>query len=148
MSIVRCGREEQAMFESGSDFTYGPGYLRIDRVLRPARWGSMMGFIKNHQTAAAKCPKPIDQRTRVVFIDQEAMRDQKTGMRIPGIHTEAALASHSAYVILVENFEGQSKPGVQFLLPLNEHGRRARHDDVAHLLPKQQLPRNKSGFDC
>jgi hypothetical protein len=75
------------------------------------------------------------------------VRYQKTGMSAPGIDAESAFAADSFHVILIENLEGQAKAGVEFVLPLEQHGRWTGDDDLARLLAQQQLPRDQSCFN-
>jgi hypothetical protein len=68
-------------------------------------------------------------------------------VRTPGIDAETALAPNPLEVVLVENFKRQTETCLKFLLPLQEHGWRTGHHDLAHLLAQQQLAGNESCFD-
>ena len=68
-------------------------------------------------------------------------------MRAPRIDAETPFATDPLHVVLVENLEDKPETGFQFVLPLQEHRRRAGNDDFADLLPQQQLAGDQSGFD-
>ena len=68
-------------------------------------------------------------------------------MRAPGVDAEAALAADPRHVVLVEDLEGQAEAALQFVLPLEEHRRRAGDDDFADLLAEEQLAGDQPGLD-
>src|ERR1700674_3487719 len=62
----------------------------------------------------------------------------------PGVNAEAAFPSNLGNEVFVEDFEEEAKALLEFLLPLEQHRRRAGHYDFANLLAHQQLPRNQA----
>ena len=42
-------------------------------------------------------------------------------MCAPRIHTEATFLSHTFDIVFIEDFEGESEAGFQFVLPLEQH---------------------------
>ena len=135
------------MLEPWGEVAHGAGDLGVDGIMLAARWRGVMGFIQDEQRAAAEGPQPVAQWSCIGFVDEQAVRHQESDMRTPRIDAEAARTPHLLHVFLVENHEGQTEAGVQFLLPLQEHGRGAGHDDLAHLLAQQQLAGNEPGFN-
>src|SRR5215831_15533412 len=107
----------------------------------------MMGFIEDQKRSAAKCAEPVPQGPHVHFADQQPMRNEETRVRGPGIHAEPTFAPDALHVLLVEDLEGESKPVLELVLPLEQHGWRTRNDDLANLLPDQQLARDQAGFN-
>src|SRR5919109_4996246 len=106
------------MFEAVRDVPDRLRYLRVDGVLLAARRGGMMGFIQDQQCSATKRAEPVPQRPHIRLVDQQTMRDQKTRVRGPGIHSESAFAADTFHVVLVEDLEGQPESILQLLLPL------------------------------
>src|ERR1039458_7473844 len=106
-----------------------------------------MGFVQDEEAAWAEGAEPVAQRPGVRLVNQEALRNQKPRVRGPGVDPEAALAAYSLNVILVKNFKPQAEAGIEFVAPLEQHGRRAGHDNFSHLLAEQKLAGDKTGFD-
>ena len=125
VAVVRRGRQEQPVLEPRGQVAHGPGDLRVDGVPLAARRGGVMGLVEDQQRAAAEGPQPVAERPGVGLVDQQAMRDQEAGMRAPRIDAEAALAPDPLHVLLVEDRKRQAEAGVEFVLPLQEHRRRA-----------------------
>ena len=75
------------------------------------------------------------------------MRDQKPGVRGPGIDAIAALLPHAGDVILVENLKDHAEALLQLLLPLQQHRGRAGDDDVLDFLPEQEFAGNQPGLN-
>lgn len=68
-------------------------------------------------------------------------------MRRPGVYPEAAFAANTFHVVLVEDLEQETEPRFEFLLPLKQHRRRAGHDDLSHLLAKEQFAGDEAGLN-
>ena len=68
-------------------------------------------------------------------------------MRGPRIDPEPSRLAGLGQICLVEKAKGQAEAGLQFILPLQQHGRRAGHHDLPDLFPQQQLAGNQPGFD-
>ena len=122
------------MFETRSKIADRSGDLRIDRILLAAGWGGMVSFIQNQHCPTPKSPQVIAKWTSVGFIDEQAMRDQESGVSTPGIDAEPSLSTHTLHIVLVKNFESQTEACFQFFFPLEEHRRRARDEDFANFL--------------
>src|ERR1039458_5482315 len=106
-----------------------------------------MGFVQDEEAAWAEGAEPVAKRPGVRLVNQEALRNQKPRVRGPWVDTEAALAAHSLNVILVQNFKPQAEPGIEFVAPLEQHRRRAGHDDFSNLLAEKKLTGDQAGFD-
>src|SRR5208282_3795429 len=97
--------EEKTVLEPPGQVEDGPGDLRLDRVLRPARGRGVVGLVENQQRAGAEGAEPVAQRCGVSFVNQQAVRDQKPGVGRPGIDPVATLLTYPGDVILVEDLE-------------------------------------------
>ena len=92
-------------------------------------------------------PSQLRRGPRIGLVDQQAVGNQKTGMGGPGIDAEASFASNLGNEVFVEDLEQEAKALLEFLLPLEQHRRRAGHHDFANLLAHQQFPRNQAGLN-
>ncbi len=147
MAVVRRRGEKQTVFEALGQFLHGSGGLRVDRVSLPAGWGRVVCLVQDQQCGGAEIAEPVEHRSGVTLVDQQAVRDQETGVRRPRVYSEAAFAADALHVFLVEDFEDEPEAGFEFLLPLEQHRRRAGHDDLSHLFAKQQFAGNQAGLD-
>ena len=147
VAVVRRGRQEQAVLETRGQVANGTGDLRVDGVLLPAGRRGMVGLVQDQQRAAAEVAQPIAQRAGIRLVDQQPVRDQESRVRAPRIHAVAPLAPRPRHVVLVENLEGQTEAGLQFVLPLREHRGRAADDDLSDLLAQEQLAGDQPGLD-
>ena len=59
------------------------------------------------------------------------MGDQKAGEGFPRVDRVTALAAYFLHIRTVEDFEGQPETTFQFIFPLEQHGWRAGHHDIA-----------------
>src|SRR5690606_33480281 len=109
MAIMWCGGQEQAMFEPWCQIANRPGNLRIDSVLLTAGRGGVVGFVEYEHRPTAERAQVIAERTGVGFVDQQPMRNQKTGVGAPRIDTESAFATDAFHVILVEDFKSETE---------------------------------------
>lgn len=75
------------------------------------------------------------------------MRNQKSRVGRPRINPIAPLSPHGGDVLLVQDLEYHPKARFELVLPLEEHRRRTRDNDVLHLLSKQQFASDEAGFD-
>src|ERR1039457_990832 len=116
------------MFEARREISDRPRDVGVDGVSLAARWGRMMGFVKDGEAAWAEGTEPVAKRPGVGLVNQEALRNQKARVGRPRVDPEAALAAHFLNVILVQDFKPQAESGVEFVPPLEQHGRRAGHD--------------------
>src|SRR5690606_23109182 len=89
----------------------------------------------------------IAQGPGVGLVDQQPMRHEEAAMGAPRVDAEAPLAADPLHVLLVEDFEREAEAALEFLFPLEQHRRGAGNDNLADLLPQQELPSNKTGFD-
>ncbi len=55
----------------------------------------------------------------------------------PGVDAKASLAANLRDKVFVEDLEEQAEALLEFLLPLKQHRRWARHHDLADLLAHQ-----------
>ena len=147
VAVVRRRRKEQAVLEARREVADGPRDVGVDGVSLAARRGRVVGFVQDQEAAWAEVAEPVAQRPGVRLVDQQALRDQKPRVGGPRVDAEAALAADILDVILVQNFEPQAEAGIEFLAPLEQHGRRAGHDDFADLLAEQKLAGDESGLD-
>ncbi len=145
--VVRRRRKEQAVFEARREIADGPRDVGVDGVSLAARWGRVMGFVQDEEAAWAEGAEPVAKRPGVGLVNQEALRDQKPRVRGPGVDAEAALAAHTLNVILVQDFKPQAEAGIEFVAPLEQHGRRAGHDDFSNLLAEKKFAGDEAGFD-
>src|SRR5207244_12671669 len=109
---------------SRSQLANRAGKLRIDRIFLSARRRRVVRVIQDEEAAFPEIAEPVQHRSRVGLVDQQAVREEKSRMSVPGIHTEPALAPDAAHVVSIEDLEGETKARFEFLLPLNEHRRR------------------------
>src|SRR5207249_7818206 len=126
----------QTMFEARRKIANRPRDVGVDGVSLAARWGRVMCLVQNEQASWAEGAEPVAKRPGVGLINQEALRNQKARVRRPRVDPEAVLAAHTLNVILVQDFKPQAEPGIELVPPLEQHGRRAGHHDLADLLPK------------
>ena len=68
-------------------------------------------------------------------------------MRAPGIYAETPLTTNSFHVFLVEDFESEPESNFEFVLPLEEHRRRAADDDFLRLFTQKEFSGDKSRFN-
>ena len=68
-------------------------------------------------------------------------------MRRPGVDPVAPLPADAGDVVLVQDLEDHPEPGLELVLPLQEHRRRAGDDDVLGLLAEQQLAGDEPRLD-
>src|SRR4051812_565215 len=122
------------MLESRGKLTNRFGNLRVDGVLLTTRRRGVMGFVENEKRSATEVAQPIAKRRCVRFVNQQPLGNEESRMRAPRIDTESPLAANSLHVFLVEYLKRQPKAGFQFILPLQQHGRRASDDNLAGLL--------------
>ena len=147
MTIVRGGREEQAVLEALGEIPNGPRDLGVDGIALAAGRSGVVRFVQNQEAPGTERTQPVRQRTGVGFVDQQPVRDEETRVRGPGIDPKPTFAANILDVVLVEDFEVEAKAAVQFFPPLEQHRRRAGDNDVAHLLSQQQLAGNQPGLD-
>ncbi len=68
-----------------------------------------MRFVKNKKATRQHAAEMLAQSSRVIFIDQQLMRDQEPGMRGPGIDSESTLKPEPPDIVLVKDFELQAE---------------------------------------
>jgi hypothetical protein len=107
----------------------------------------VVGLVEDQQRAGPEIAQPVAQGTGIRLVDQQPVRDEEAGVRGPGVGAVAAFAADANHIVLVEHLEAQSEALLQLVLPLRQDGRRAGHDDVAHLLPQQQFAGDEPGLD-
>src|ERR1019366_4709727 len=135
------------MFETRRQITYGPRDVGIDGVSLAARWRRVMGLVQNEQGSWAEGAEPVAKRSGVGLVNQEALRNQKARVGRPRVDPEAALAAHTLYVVLIQDFKPQAEPGIEFVPPLEQHGRRAGHDDFSNFLAEKKLAGDETCLD-
>lgn len=57
----------------------------------------------------------------------------------PSLHGTPALLTHPADEVAVEHDEGETETLVEFVLPLQDNGRRRCDDNAANTLPHEEL---------
>lgn len=67
------------MLKAWRKITDGAGELGIDGTFSTTGWGRVMGLVQNQETAGAKTIKPYTHRTGIGFVDDESLRNQKSG---------------------------------------------------------------------
>ena len=135
------------MLEPPGQVADGPGDLRVDGVLRAARRGGVVGLVEDEQRAGPEVAEPVAQRGGVGLVDEQAVRDQEPRVGRPGVDPVAPLLPDPGDVVLVEDLEDHPEAVFQLILPLQEHRRRAGHDDVLDLLAEQEFPGDQAGLD-
>ncbi|MFI5460732.1 MAG: hypothetical protein ACHRXM_35415 [Isosphaerales bacterium] len=106
-----------------------------------------MSFVEDQERAGPEVAKPVAQGACVGFVDEQAVRDEEARVCSPWIDTVAPLLPDPGDVVLVEDLEDHSEAVFQLILPLQEHGRWAGHDDVLNLLAEQEFAGDQTGLD-
>src|SRR5258708_1016466 len=121
MAIVGCGRKKKSMLELRSEVTYRPCNVAVYRVPLSACWSRVVSLIQNQKAARSEGPKPVMERRRVGFVNQQTMRNQEARVRTPRVDTKTALPPNFLNVVFIQDFEAKAKSGIQFFLPLKKH---------------------------
>ena len=137
VAIVRSCREEQPVLEARSQIADCSRDLRVDGVLLSAGRCGVVGFVEDQERATQERSQPITQGAGVCLVDQQAVGDEEPRVGGPRVDPKAPFQPDSLHVVLVKDLERQPEAALQLILPLEEHRRRATHDDHPDLLPQQ-----------
>ena len=135
------------MLEPRCKVANGSGELRIDGVPSAAGRRGVVRLVENQQAPRPERAERIAKRRGIVFVAQQPMRHDETRMRGPRIDRVPALHTHAPHVLAVKDDERQPEALVQFLFPLQDHGRWRGNDDAPDPLAHKKLADNEAGFD-
>src|SRR4051794_2587376 len=106
-----------------------------------------MSLVEDQETARAEVIEPDAHGGGVGFVDQQPLGNEEAWESVPWIDRIAAFAADAFYIIAVQNLETETKAGIEFVLPLLEHGRRAGNDNIPNATAKEQFGSNEAGLD-
>ena len=107
----------------------------------------MVGFVEDQQASGSEVVEPDLHRAGVVFVDQQAMRDNPTRERVPRICGVAVFPTDALHVVSIVDLEGEAEACFEFLLPLLHHRWGTRDDDVVDPTTEAQLVGDQGRFD-
>src|SRR5437773_431465 len=122
------------MFKSPGNIAYYAGESRINGVSGAASGCCIVGFIQNEQRRWGEFAKPVSKWTGIRFVSQQGVRNDKSRVRGPRVHSVSAFSASSEYVVPIKNNEIKAKPSFELILPLQNDRRRRSDHNRAHLL--------------
>ena len=135
------------MLEALGQFPNRLGELARYGVADARRRRRMVGFVQNEQGPGAELSEHIAQSGGIDLVGQQAVRDDETGARRPGIHGKAPKPPYLPYPLPVDDLERETEFRFELVLPLDRHRRRGRNDDEIDPPTQQQLARDKPRLD-
>src|SRR6266481_1034080 len=147
MAIVGRRAQEKSMFESPRNIAYDAGERRINSVSGAASGCCIVGFIENQQRRRGEFAKPVSKWTGIRFVPQQGVRNDKSRVRGPRVHSVPALSASSEYVVAIKRDKTKAKPSFELILPLQNDRRRRSDHNRAHLLAHYELAQDKASFD-
>ena len=109
----------------------------------------MMGLVEDQQRTGPNevSAEPVAKIGGIFLVLDQVVRDDEPVVRPPGIDVEAALFPDAVDVGPVDDLEEQPEPGLHLFPPLEEHRRRATHDDVRDLASQEKLAGDEPRLD-
>ena len=149
MAVVRRRREEQPVFETGSD---PPQHLAQLAVVAEGRGHQVVAFVDNQEVPG----KPGRSVGRLAG-GQELLLDVRLAQVVvggddaaegaPGVCVDAEFAAQPLRPVAVDDLEWQGELGVEFLAPLHAQCRRRQDEHPADASAQQELLQDEPGFD-
>src|SRR6516162_10480197 len=75
------------------------------------------------------------------------MRNDKSRVGGPRVHSVSAFSASSEYVVAIKHNKIKAKPTFELVLPLQNDRWRGSDHNRAHLLPHYQLAQDQTSFD-
>src|SRR6266478_4116457 len=147
MAIVGRRTQEQSMLKSPGDVSHYAGESRINSVSGAASGCRIMGFIQNQQRRWGEFAKPVSKWAGIRFVSQQGVRDDKSRVCGPRVHSVSAFSASSEYVVPIKHNEINAKPSFELTSPLQNDRWRGSNHNRAHLLSDYQLAQDQTSFD-
>ena len=145
--VVRGGRKKETVLEPACQIADGPGDLRIDRILRAARRGGVVGLVEDEQRSGPEVSEPVTKCGGVGLVDQQSVRHQEPRVCRPRVDPVSPLLPDPGDVLLVEDLEDHAEAVLELFMPLQEHRWRTGHHDILNLLAEQEFSGDQPGLD-
>src|SRR5882762_1530106 len=105
------------MFESPGNIAYYAGESRINSVSGAASGCCIVGFIENQQRRRGEFAKPVSKWTGIRFVSQQRVRDDKSRVCGPRVHSVSAFSASPEYVVPIKHNEIKAKPSFELTPP-------------------------------
>jgi hypothetical protein len=135
------------VLEALGEAAHGARQLGVDRVLGALRRRRVVGLVEDEERSRTLVLQPVAQRGGVRLVAQERVREDEEIVRRERVDGVPALPPAVGDEGPIEHREGEAKAGVELVAPLEDHGGRARHHDLADLLAHQELAQDEARLD-